>query len=434
MGVQSDKLGLGLATMLVAGNMIGSGIYLLPATLAAIGGISLVGWIIASAGALLLGAVFGWLAVLRPGSDGLATLVGERLGRVFGFQTAQFYWLTCWIGDIAIAVAVTGYLAFFVPALRDTWTGATATAAAIWAATLLNIVSVRLVGRFEGATLGVGLVPILSVGLAGWLWFEPELFAASWNVADAPPVDAVRASVASVFWAFLGLESAAVAAAVVRDPERNVPRATVGGVAIAAVVYIAAFAAIMGLLPADRMATSTAPFADAVARIVGPVAAALVAVCAAAKAAGTLGGWLLVTAETTRWTAAEGYLPRGLAVRSARGTSVRALVVMAAIMSAVVFLTASPTLGEQFGLLINLSVILCLMVYAYCCLALWRLSEEVEPGRRMAMRAVAALALGFCLWTAYESGAQTLRFAGLLLLVTFAAWPLVRRGAIRNPG
>lgn len=429
MGVQSDKLGLGLATMLVAGNMIGSGIYLLPATLAAIGGISLVGWIIASAGALLLGAVFGWLAVLRPGSDGLAVLVGDRLGRVFGFQTAQFYWLTCWIGDIAIAVAVTGYLAFFVPALRDTWTGATATAAAIWAATLLNIVSVRLVGRFEGATLGVGLVPILAVGLGGWLWFEPELFAASWNVADAAPVDAVRASVASVFWAFLGLESAAVAAAVVRDPERNVPRATVGGVALAAVVYIAAFAAIMGLLPADRMATSTAPFADAVARIVGPVAAALVAVCAAAKAAGTLGGWLLVTAETTRWTAAEGYLPRGLAVRSARGTSVRALVVMAAIMSAVVFLTASPTLGEQFGLLINLSVILCLMVYAYCCLALWRLSGEVAPGRRATMRAVAGLALGFCLWTAYESGAETLRFAGLLLLVTFAAWPLVRRGA-----
>ena len=434
MADQSDKLGLGLATMLVAGNMIGSGIYLLPATLAVIGGISLAGWAIASVGALLLAAVFAWLTILRPGSDGLAVLVGERLGRVFGFQTAQFYWLNCWIGDIAIAVAVTGYLAFFFPVLRDIWPGAITTAAVIWALTLINIVGVRFAGRFEGFTLVIGLVPILAVGALGWLWFEPELFAGSWNVGGAAPGEAIRASVASVFWAFLGLESAGVAAAVVRDPERNVPLATVGGVALAAVVYIAAFAAIMGLLPADRMATSTAPFADAVARIIGPAAAALVAICAAAKAAGTLGGWVLVTAETTRWTAAAGYLPRALAQRSPRGTSVRALVVMAVVMSVVVFLTASPTVGKQFGLLINLSVILALMVYAYCCLALWRLSAQVEPRRRRMMRIVAGLAIGFCLWTAFESGAQTLKFAAALLVVTFVAWPLVRRAAPGNPG
>lgn len=434
MGDQSDKLGLGLATMLVAGNMIGSGIYLLPATLAVIGGISLAGWAIASIGALLLAAVFAWLTILRPGSDGLAMLVGERLGRVFGFQTAQFYWLTCWIGDIAIAVAVTGYLAFFFPVLRDIWPGAITTAAVIWALTLINIVGVRFAGRFDGFTLVIGLVPILAVGALGWLWFEPDLFAASWNVGGAAPGEAIRASVASVFWAFLGLESAAVAAAVVRDPERNVPLATVGGVALAASVYIAAFAAIMGLLPADRMATSTAPFADAVARIIGPAAAALVAICAAAKAAGTLGGWVLVTAETTRWTAAAGYLPRVLAQRSPRGTSVRALLVMAVVMSAVVFLTASPTVGKQFGLLINLAVILSLMVYAYCCVTLWRLSAEVAPDRRRLMRGVAVLALGFCLWASYESGTQALGFAALLIVVTFAVWPLVRRGAPGNPG
>lgn len=432
MGDQSDKLGLGLATMLVAGNMIGSGIYLLPATLAVIGGISLAGWAIAAVGALLLAAVFAWLSVLRPGSDGLAVLVGDRLGRVFGFQTAQFYWLNCWIGDIAIAVAVTGYLAFFFPVLREVWPGAIVTAGMIWALTLVNIVGVRFAGRFEGATLVIGLVPILAVGALGWLWFEPDLFAASWNVGGAAPGEAIRASVATVFWAFLGLESAGVAAAVVRDPERNVPLATVGGVALAAVVYIAAFAAIMGLLPADRMAASTAPFADAVARIIGPAAAALVAICAAAKAAGTLGGWVLVTAETTRWTAAAGYLPRALAKRSPRGTSARALVVMAVVMSAVVFLTASPTVGKQFGLLINLAVILSLMVYAYCCVALWRLSREVAAGRRRLMRTVTLLALGFCTWTALESGQQALVFAAVLLGLTFAAWPLVRRAAPGN--
>jgi len=432
MGDNQDKLGLGLATMLVAGNMIGSGIYLLPASLALIGGISLAGWAVASVGALLLAAVFGWLAVLRPGADGLAGLVGDRLGRVFGFQTAQFYWLNGWIGNIAIAVAVTGYLAFFFPLLRETWPGAAATATLIWITTLINIVGVRFSGRFDGLTLIVGLVPVVAVGLFGWLWFEPALFAQSWNVGGAAPAEAVRASVAIVFWAFLGLESASVAAAVVKNPGRNVPLATVGGVALAAIVYIAAFAAIMGLLPADRMATSTAPFADAVARIVGPVAAALVAICATAKALGTLNGWVLVAAETTRWTAAESFLPRWLSRRSARGTSTRALLAMAGVMTVAVLATASPTLGEQFGLAINLAVILSLMVYGYCCVALLRMSGEMPANRRPVVRLVAGLALLFSVWVALEAGRQALIFAAVLLALTFAAWPLVRRAGREN--
>ncbi len=433
MGDNRDKLGLGLATMLVAGNMIGSGIYLLPASLALIGGISLAGWAVAAVGALLLAAVFGWLAVLRPGADGLAGLVGERLGRLVGFQTAQFYWLNAWIGNIAIAVAVTGYLAFFFPALRGTWPGAAATVALIWVATIINIVGIRFAGRFDGLTLIVGLVPIVAVGLFGWLWFDPQLFAAGWNIGNAAPADAVRASVAIVFWAFLGLESASVATAVVKDPARNVPLATVGGVALAAIVYVAAFAAIMGLLPADRMAESTAPFAEAVARIVGPVAAALVAICATAKALGTLNGWVLVAAETTRWTAAAHFLPRWLSKRSAHGTSTRALLAMAGVMTVAVLATASPTLGEQFNLAINLAVILSLMVYIYCCVALLHMSGEMPANRRLLVRVVAVLAILFSLWVAVEAGAQALKFAGVLLLVTVAAWPLVRRAAPARP-
>ncbi|MFC3714383.1 amino acid permease [Sphingoaurantiacus capsulatus] len=433
MGDNRDKLGLGLATMLVAGNMIGSGIYLLPASLALIGGISLAGWAVAAVGALLLAAVFGWLAVLRPGADGLAGLVGEQLGRLVGFQTAQFYWLNAWIGNIAIAVAVTGYLAFFFPALRGTWPGAVTTAAMIWVATIINIVGVRFAGRFDGLTLIVGLVPIVAVGVFGWLWFDPALFAAAWNVSGSAPSEAVRTSVAIVFWAFLGMESANVAAAVVKNPGRNVPLATVGGVALAAVVYIAAFAAIMGLLPADRMAASTAPFADAVARIVGPAAAALVAACATAKALGTLNGWVLVAAETTRWTAAAGFLPRWLAQRSAHGTSTRALLAMAALMTVAVLATASPTLGEQFGLMINLAVILSLMVYLYCSLALLRMSGEMPANRRLMVRVVAVLAMLFSLGVALEAGTQALIFAAVLIAVTVVAWPMIRRAAPARP-
>ena len=421
------KLGPGLATVLVAGNMIGSGVYLLPATLGAIGSVSVFGWAIAAVGAMLLAGVFGALGALRPTTEGAVAYAGEGLGRFFGFQAGWLYWISCWVGDVAIAVAVTGYLTVFLPVLHAPPAAAAATIAVIWLLTLANLVGPRLVGLVQGATLVVGLVPVLAAGLFGWLWFQPDVFFDSWNVSGRPAAAAVQASLVSVFWAFLGLESAAMAAAAVRSPARNVPIATVGGVALAAVVYILATTALMGLAPADELATSSAPFAMAMQRIGGAAAAALIAACALIKAAGTLGGWILVTAETSRWTAAAGYLPAWLARVRADGSPAPALLCMAVLMSAVVCATVAPTLRQQFSVLINVTVVLSLIVYAYCCLALLRYSRAVGDARaRRLLQATAVLALAFCAWVTAVSGVSTLAIAAGLMAVTALLWLLFR--------
>ena len=423
------KLGPGLAMMLVAGNMIGSGIYLLPATLGAIGSVSVVGWVIAAVGAVLLAAVFSALSVLRPTTEGAVAYAGEGLGRFFGFQAGWLYWISCWVGDVAIAVAVTGYLAVFVPALEAPWAAAGATIAVIWLLTLANLAGARLVGVLQGATLALGLIPVLAAGVFGWLWFHPDVFANSWNVSGRPAAQAVHASLVSVFWAFLGLESAAMAAAAVRDPARNVPIATAGGVALAALVYILATTALMGVLPASELARSSAPFATVMERIGGAAAAALITACALLKASGTLGGWILVTAQTSRWTAAAGFLPRWLARERADGTPAHALIAMAALMTVVTCLTVAPTLGEQFGVLINVAVVLSLLVYAACCAALLRFSGEIADSRtRMLARAAAVLALVFCAWVVTGSGAATLVVScGVVAAATLVWLPLRRR-------
>src|SRR3954468_18709934 len=118
MGDPTKKMTLLQATMLVAGNMIGTGVFLLPVSLASVGGIAVFGWIVATAGAAALGLVFAKLGELDPQEGGPYAYARDFLGPYVGFQTNYIYWFGNWIGNIAIAIAAVGYLAEFFPAIQ----------------------------------------------------------------------------------------------------------------------------------------------------------------------------------------------------------------------------------------------------------------------------------------------------------------------------
>jgi arginine:agmatine antiporter len=423
------KLGPLLATALVASNMIGSGIFLLPATLAAVGSISIIGWLIGTVGALLVAAVLAKLGQVVPAAGGPCSYAADAFGAYFGFQANAIYWMSCWTGVIAIAVAAVGYLASFLPALNTPLDSAIATVAMIWLLTLLNILGARFVSQFESVTILIGLVPILIVASLGWAYFDGHLFAASWNVSHEPAFKVIPESLVLLFWAFTGLESISIASAVVENPSRTVPIATVAGVLIAAVVYIAACSAIMGLIPAVELAKSTAPFADAVTVMFGRVAGGLIALAALTKALGTLGGWVLMTAQTSKAAAERGLFPRLFGRADGQGVPVPNLLFMAALMSVVVFATISPTLGEQFGKLIAVSVILCLLLYVYACLALLRHRRWVRAGSGLdRYRPVAIAALLFCVVViAYAEFALLILTGAMIALSALIYWLFGRR-------
>lgn len=421
------RIGLALATLLVAGNLIGSGIYLLPSTLAAIGSISTYGWIIGAVGALALGGVFALIMVVRPSEEGLADMIGAGLGPYWGFQSSLLYWLGCWLAIVAIALAVTGYLTVFFPVIDGPiWTAFT-TAGVIWLLTGLSIVGPKAIGRMHVLTLAIGLVPLLAVGMLGWLWFDPDLFAGSWNVGGESGGDAVYGSLLSVFWAFVGVECGAMVARTVENPARNVPLATMGGVGLAALVYMFASTAIFGLVPASELANSPAPFALAVEQILGPAAAAIVALCAITKAAGTCGGWIFVTGETTLWAAAAGYLPRWLATPDDRGVPVRALLAMGVAMTVAVIATAAPTLAEQFETLINAVVVFTLVAYVYAAVALIKFTAKSSPTIRLISLFTAVLAAAFSIMLIISSGWGLIAITLIIAAATIPGWFFVRR-------
>jgi arginine:agmatine antiporter len=414
------KIGPLLATGLVAGNIVGSGVFLLPATLGAIGSISVIGWVLATLGAFVTTAVFAALGRISASLDGMVGYAGEGLGRFFGFSIALVYWMGAWVGTVAMAVAVAGYFAVFAPTLAHPLPLAMTAVAAIWLFTLVNLVGAKAAARFSGFSLVAGLAPILAVGLLGWIWFDPKVFAASWNVSGHPAGSAVRLSMISIFWAYTGFESAAVASAVVRDPERNVPFSTFAGTAIAALVYIAASVALMGLAPARDLAGSSAPFALAAAKALGPLAASLVAACALIKTSGTLNGWILVVAEAAR-AGADAHLFGGRLAAAGRGrVPARILIAMATVMSVVVLASVSPTLGRQFQILIDVSTVWTIIPYMICCAALWRLARPLPAAARRAMRAASLTAFAFNAWLVSTGDAVTLWLTLALVAVTAA--------------
>ena len=399
-GIRGDgKIGVGLAAMLVAGNMMGSAVYLLPTVLASVGGISLVGWGVALVGALLLSAMFAGFADFGLDdreNEGLIGRITAVLGPFWGYQASTLYSVACWVGNVAIALGVTGYAASFVPSLSQGTPSIAFTVGVILLMTVINIFGSNAVSRVQTATLLIGLAPVIVICVAGWFVFKPSLFVAQWNVAQAPVSQVLGTTVLPIFWAFLGLETAAVCCVRLRNPEKNLAPATMLGVGFAGLIYAVSCVVLLGILPAKGIAASTHPFADGALVIFGVGIGAVVAVCAMIRAAGTLAGWTLVAAETAQSAVASGMMPAMLAQPGDKATA-RTLIVVGGATVGFTLLSAAPGLAEQFTTLIDTTVMMSMVMYVLSAAAIWRLSATtVRPGRKLFLRTVSMLSAVFC--------------------------------------
>jgi len=219
----------------------------------------------------------------------------------------------------------------------------------IWLFTFANILGPRAVGALQTWTVTLGLIPILGVALFGWFWFDPATFQAGWHVSDDSSIHAVSRAASMALWAYMGIESAAVSAGVIENPKRNVPLATLIGLGLAAVVYVLSSTVIMGMVPNEELRTSNAPFADAARLALGTGAAIVISVCAALKALGTLGGWMLLVGQSAKAAADDGMFPRVFAKLNRHGVPGVGLIIVGVLMTVVLFATMSPTIAGQFS-------------------------------------------------------------------------------------
>jgi arginine:agmatine antiporter len=429
MGDPARKMSLLQATMLVAGNMIGTGLFLLPVNLASVGSISIFGWVIATAGAAALGLVFAKLGELDPQEGGPYAYARDFLGPYVGFQTNYLYWFGNWIGNIAIAVAAVGYLAEFIPQISGPPASVFATAGVIWVLTLANIRGARVVGLLETWTMSLSLIPILGIAFFGWFWFNPATFHASWNVSGGSGAHAITRAASIALWAYMGIESAAVSAGVIENPKRNIPLATLLGLAISAVVYVLSSSVIMGIIPNAELRTSHAPFAEAARLAIGTPAMVVVAVCAILKSVGSLGGWMLLVGQSAKAAAGDGMFPAVFGRVNRHGVPGRGLVIVGVLMTIVLFATMSPTIADQFSRIIDLAVVVAVVPYIYASVALVKVVHDKGLPRRSlkTFRWVAIAAVGYSLWTVVGGDPPTVVLALVVLLLSVPLYPFFMR-------
>jgi basic amino acid/polyamine antiporter, APA family len=430
----SQRLGPWMCTALVVGNIVGSGIFLLPATLAPFALNSVPAWLFTIAGALLLAKVFATLARAMPHAGGPYAYARLAFGPFVAFIVAWGYWISIWVGNAAIATGAVAYLGVLAPSWVATPQRASAlTLATVWLLTAVNCLGVRRAGGIQLVTTVLKLLPLIVVAVLGIVAVSarPQTLTDAY-AATTFSLSSTTAAAALTLWALLGLESATVPADKVRDPARNVPLATFWGTLVAAALYLLSCTAVQLLLPASELARSTAPFADAMRDLLGNRAALAVALFAAISALGALNGWILLQGELPRAMAADGVFPRVFARQSANGSPVQALVIGSVLVSVLVVLNASRSLVDVFTFMVLLSTTAALTLYLATALAaevLRRRGLLPDLRRPRVFGAIAAAGAVYALWMLVGAGAEAVAWGAALLATGVPVYAMMRAGA-----
>ena len=383
--------------------MMGSGIALLPTAFAPIGSITLIGWLVASAGAIMLAFVYAQLGTTDPETAGPVAYAGE-VSPILGYQAGQLYFHSAWIGNLGVSITAVAYLSVFWPALNEAIPASIGAIICIWVFAALNLIGAKKLGHF--VTIGVAalLVPVILTGTVGWFFFEGKLFADNWHVGKQSDTSAIFLSVTLCIWAFVGLEAASVDAGLIKNPKKNVPRATMIGVLVVAIVSVASCTVIAGMFPAKDVANSGAPFSMAMAhmikgiggghtwQLVGSYATSIAAVLACVM---SLAAWIMLLAEVAARNAEDGTMMKRYVKRNKRGAPVWGIIVPAiyasVLMVIVILLTEGQPVGTVFGKIAGVSVLFILIPYFYSALRYVQIDKKKGPKNR---RAVLPLVVG----------------------------------------
>jgi APA family basic amino acid/polyamine antiporter len=417
-------MGMPSATALVIGSIVGTGVFTMPAVLAGAGTMGIAVLAVIAVGAMLLAVLFGQLARRIPNGDGgLYAYARHEFGDFAGYFVGWCYWVQSWAGNAAIVSSWVFYVdalfGFHHPSGMENWSIAIV---GLWVPALINLAGVRQMAWFQNVTVVLKFVPLLFVGVVGWFFVQNAHFG-PFNATGGSLYSGIGLAAGVALFSFIGVEAAAITAKRVRNPRRNVARASILGTALSAMLYVLVTAAVMGLVAHHTLVNTGSPFVNAIDSIFPHSAWAgkTIAALAVVSGIGALNGWTLIVTETSRAIAQDDLFPRPFAWKDAKGTAWFGIVVGTALPSLLMLWSYTTSSGlTVFTYLVDLSVVTVAIPYFFSAIAqltyLVSRRRRVEGWRLARDLAVAGTSVLFSMWVTFASGYQVVYQALVVIM------------------
>lgn len=396
-GAARGTLGLPQATALIVGSIIGVGIFNLPGSLAQYGPISLFAMGLTTIGALALAIMFASMSRRLPADGGPYAYARSAFGNLTGFSNAWLYWITAWSGNAAIVVGWVLYVQQFINKDGNKFWASVLALIGLWIPAAINLSGVKNMGSVQVWTSVLKFIPLVFMSTVGLFFIDTGNFT-PWNVSDEGTVGAIGGAMALCLFSYLGVETAAVAAAKVKDPDKNVPRATVFGTLGTAVVYLLSLTAVFGIVSSAQLGESSAPYSTAINEMFGGTwAGYTMAALVVISGFGALNGWTMICAEMPLAAAKDGLFPDRFGQISTRGVPVFGIVSSTVLASIAMVLSYLGAAGYTvFNTLVFMSGITAAIPYGFSALAQikWRIQDNREIHTPRFVRDVTVAVIG----------------------------------------
>lgn len=408
----NNKVGFWSVLALVVGSQIGSGVFMLPASLAEFGEYSIIGWMVSAIGAMALAMVFANLCAHFPKTGGPHVYIEKIFGRDIAFFAGWTYWVVSWISTTAVIVAAIGYLSpFFGDQSSIFYLGLEIIL--LFTMCFLNLFGVSVAGRAEVLFTALKFLPLFIVPIVAIFFFDINNFTMSEKITSQGFSTSIAQATLLTLWGFIGVESATTPAGSVENPTKTIPRALIFGTLIVSIVYIFNSVAIMGLIPGQELANSNAPYVDAASYIFGGQWHLIISLAASIVCIGTLNAWVLTAGQISLGLAQDKLMPNIFAKLNSRKAPYFSIILSCFGILPLLILTADKNIASQVAAVIDFSVTSFLFIYILCSVV--NLIISYREGKYRAV-IVSIIAILFSGWIISETSINTIMISSLFTL------------------
>ena len=422
----SKQLGLFTATCLIVGNLIGMGVFILPSAMASLGVIGIFGWIITTVGALSLALIFSFLAQQMSAEGGIYAYSRAAFGDYVGFQVAWNYWIAAWIGNTAFIISIPAYLSILWPELNENPSlSLCVSLGMLWGIVGMQCLGIKQAAIFQNISTVLKLIPLILIPAVGIFYIKSEHFSFSQIDPSLSFSKALAEASILTIWAFIGIESATIPSQSIKNPKKTIPRATVIGTLLTAVVYIMGAVAVLGVVGPRGLEGTQAPYAVAAGQIFTQFPARwiemFVACGAVISGIGCLNGWVLLQAQMPFAASKDGLFPKFFERGFYKGTPIYGLVFSSILVSALLLMSRSESLIHQYVFVVKLATLCVLVSYIYPTVSALILLKSSTRLAFFGQLSLVIIGMSYILWAMFGAGCEIVCYNALFF---FGSTPL----------